>query len=101
MHWSSSVPHNFEPTPGRPYRKPSRISLPTREFCDTVTTCEGKGYYRVEVLYRQVAVAEYFVVKGFPKPSYWCVFTSESDFDGECHFKTLTAAKDFCVEHSI
>lgn len=92
---------NFEPTPGQPYRKARRIEVPSHEFFDSVTTCEGKGHYKIEVLRRQMKVAEYFVVKGFPKPSYWFVFSGQSEFHCDRHFKTLTAAKDFCVAHSM
>ncbi len=87
--------------PNQPNRKRTRLSLSTREFFDSVTTCKGNGFYRIEVLCRHSFVAEYFVVKGFPKKNYWNVLTSENDFQSDSHFKSLTAAKDFCVEQSI
>ncbi|MDX1928336.1 MAG: hypothetical protein SFV81_17545 [Pirellulaceae bacterium] len=87
-------------TPDQPNRKRNRPSVSARDFLDSVTTCKGKGFYRIEVLYRHVLVAEYFVAKGFPKKNHWSVLTSEHDFRSDNHFKSLTAAKEFCVELS-
>ena len=76
-------------------------TLSEHDLFDSVTTFKGKGFYRVDVLYRQVLVAEYFVVKGFPKESHWSILASECDFRSDHHFKTLAEAKRFCIEQSI
>ena len=95
------VPRDSGSTPDQPNRKRTRLRVSPRDLFDSVTTCKGKGFYRIEVLCRHVLVAEYFVVKGFPKKHCWSVLTSESDFHSDNHFKSLAAAKDFCVERSI
>jgi hypothetical protein len=99
--WDLMVPLDSGSTPDQPNRKRTHVRVSPRELFDSVTTCKGKGFYRIEVLCRHALVAEYFVVKGFPKKNYWSVLTSENDFRSDNHFKSLSAAKEFCVEQSI
>jgi hypothetical protein len=95
------LPLNSGLTPDQPNRRRTYQRVSSRELLDSVTTFKNRGFYRIEVLRRQVCVAEYYIVKGFPKPSYWSVLTSDSDFHSDHHFKSLTAAKHFCIEQSV
>ncbi len=98
---SSIVPRDSDSNRNRPDRISARNGLPSRCFLDSVTTCKGKGIYGVKVLFGFVEVAEYYVVKGFAKKSYWSVLNSESEPATNQHFKSLNAATNYCVEKSI
>ncbi len=64
---------------------------------DSVTEFLAAGFYRVKVLSRNLPVAEYFVVKGYPMKSYWCVLSSHNHLETHLLFKTLSDARDYCV----
>ncbi len=66
-------------------------------WLDSVTECIGCGFYRVEVLDHGRNIAEYFVVKGYPKKTYWCVLSSTNRLETHYLFKTLREAREFCV----
>lgn len=66
-------------------------------WLDSVTNYIAAGFYRIEVLDHGQSIAEYFVVKGYPKKTYWCVLSSSNRLETHHLFKTLRDARDFCV----
>jgi len=85
----------------------SKARLPIRNaevdasaLLDSITTSVSSGFYRIQVLNRNSLVAEYFVVKGYPKRTYWCVLSSNNRLETHYLFKTLREAREFCV-HQI
>ncbi|MDX1928318.1 MAG: hypothetical protein SFV81_17455 [Pirellulaceae bacterium] len=73
---------------------------PVNCFVDVKTTKICSGFYRLEVLRYCRIVAEYFVVKGYPKKSSWGVLTNENHLQTHQQFKRLGDAKAFCTRRT-
>jgi hypothetical protein len=71
--------------------------FPAGCFVDAKTTKICSGFYRLEVLRYCEIVAEFFVVKGYPKKSSWSVLTNENHLQTHQQFKRLCDAKAFCT----
>jgi len=88
--------------PDQPNRRFSpRKGFSSLDFKDSVTIFLRKGSYRVLILNRHVVIAEFFIVKGYPKKRHWSIRSDENGLQAEGHFKTLHAAVTFCLAVSV
>lgn len=65
---------------------------------DSVTTCLAAGFHRIDIIYTNQKVAEFYVVKGYPMKSFWSVLSAENHLQTHELFRTLHEAREFCMQ---
>jgi hypothetical protein len=68
---------------------------------DSRTECLSKGFHRVQVLRCCVVVAEFYVLRGFPKKSQWCLLSATSRLQSQLLFPTLNEAREHGIQLTI